>query len=179
MVLCYIDNIAPPQLVDEVRKRLQQIDIDAVLDSNYIQELIMDNKSTIFSQTEQTEKPDRATAHLLEGKICILVDGVYGPSCFSNLSPLLVSPDYYIHYIPPSIPYGRFLAFLVALTLPSIYVAVISYHRKWFLGFVLNYRCFRQEYLSFFCRGFSIGMTFEMLREAGLRLPGQLDRQLV
>ncbi len=176
VVLCYIDNIAPPQLVDEVRKRLQQIDIDAVLDSNYIQELIMDNKSTIFSQTEQTEKPDRATAHLLEGKICILVDG----SPMALVLPVTfprywISPeDYYIHYIPASLfRIGRFLAFLVALTLPSIYVAVISYHQEMVpTALYLTIAASRQGVpFPSFVEAFLLEMTFEMLREAGLRLP--------
>jgi hypothetical protein len=176
VVLCYIDNIAPPQLVDEVRKRLKKIDIDAVLDSNYIQELIMEHKSTIFSQTEQTEKPDRAAAHLLEGRICILVDG----SPMALVLPVSfprywISPeDYYIHYIPASLfRIGRFLAFLVALTLPSLYVAVISYHQEMVpTALYLTIAASRQGVpFPSFVEAFLLELTFEMLREAGLRLP--------
>jgi spore germination protein KA len=176
VVLCYIDNIAPPQLVDEVRKRLQMIDIDAVLDSNYIQELIMEHKSTIFSQAEQTEKPDRAAAHLLEGRICILVDG----SPMALVLPVTfprywISPeDYYIHYIPASLfRIGRFLAFLVALTLPSVYVAVISYHQEMVpTALYLTIAASRQGIpFPSFVEALLLELTFEMLREAGLRLP--------
>ena len=176
VVLCYIDNIAPPQLVDEVRKRLQMIDIDAVLDSNYIQELIMEHKSTIFSQAEQTEKPDRAAAHLLEGRICILVDG----SPMALVLPVSfprywISPeDYYIHYIPASLfRMGRFLVFLMALTLPALYVAVISYHQEMVpTALYLTIAASRQGVpFPSFIEALLLELTFEMLREAGLRLP--------
>lgn len=176
VALCYIDTIAPPWLVDEIRQRLQAIDIDAILDSNYIQELIMDNKSTIFSQTEHTEKPDRAVAHLLEGRICIIVDGspmvLVLPTSFPRY---WISPeDYYIHYIPASLfRMGRFLAFLFALTLPSIYVAVISYHQEMVpTALYLTIAASRQGVpFPSFVEALLLELTFEMLREAGLRLP--------
>lgn len=176
VVLCYIDNIAPPQLVDEVRKRLQMINIDAVLDSNYIKELIMEHKSTIFSQVEHTEKPDRAAAHLLEGRICILVDGTPMALVLPVSFPRYwISPeDYYIHYIPASLfRIGRFLAFLVALTLPSLYVAVISYHQEMVpTALYLTIAASRQGVpFPSFVEALLLELTFEMLREAGLRLP--------
>jgi hypothetical protein len=176
VALCYIENIAPTQLVDEIRRRLQNIDIDAVLDTQYIQELIMDNRSTIFSMAEHTEKTDRTAAHLLEGKICIMVDGspmvLVLPTSFPRF---WVSPeDYYIHYIPASLfRMGRFVAFLLALTLPSIYVAVISYHQEMVpTALYLTIVASRQGVpFPSFVEAFMLELTFEMLREAGLRLP--------
>jgi hypothetical protein len=176
VVFCYIDNIAPTKLINEIRQRLEAIDIDAVLDTNYIQELIMDNKSTIFAQVEHTEKPDRAVAHMLEGRICIMVDG----SPMALVVPLSfarywISPeDYYIHYIPASLfRVGRFLAFLVALTLPSLYVAVISYHQEMIpTALYLTIASTRQGVpFPAFVEALLLELTFEMLREAGLRLP--------
>jgi len=176
VVFCYIETIAPPQLVDEIRRRLQKIDIDAVLDSNYIQELIMDNKSTIFSQTEHTEKPDRAVAHMLEGRVCIAVDGSPMVLALPTSFPRYwISPeDYYIHYIPASLfRIGRFAAFLLALTLPSLYVAVISYHQEMVpTALYLTIAASRQGVpFPSFVEALLLELTFEMLREAGLRLP--------
>lgn len=176
VAFCYIENIAPTQLVEEIRRRLQDIDIDAVLDSNYILELIMDNRSTIFSMAEHTEKPDRAAAHLLEGRICIVVDGspmvLVLPTSFPRY---WVSPeDYYIHYVPASLfRIGRFAAFLLALTLPSIYVAVISYHQEMVpTALYLTIAASRQGVpFPSFIEALMLELTFEMLREAGLRLP--------
>lgn len=74
-VVCYIDGIAPKELVDEVRTRISKIDVDGVLDTGLIEEHIEDEKYTIFAQSESTEKPDRVVGHLLEGRICIIVDG--------------------------------------------------------------------------------------------------------
>lgn len=176
VALCYIDTIASPQLVDEIRRRLQAIDIDAILDSNYIQELIMDHKSTIFSQTEQTEKPDRAVAHMLEGRICILVDGspmaLVLPTSFPRY--WISSEDYYVHYIPASLfRIGRFAAFLMALTLPSLYVAVISYHQEMVPTALYLTIAASREGVPFpsFVEALLMELTFELLREAGLRLP--------
>ena len=176
VVLCYVDNIAPPGLVAEIRRRLKAIKIDSVLDTNYIQELIMDQKSTIFSQVEHTEKPDRAVAHMLEGRICIMVDG----SPMALILPVSfphywVAPeDYYIHYIPASLfRMGRFLAFIISLILPALYVAVITYHQEMIPTDLFLTIAASREGVPFpaFIEAFIMELTFEMLREAGLRLP--------
>jgi hypothetical protein len=176
VAFCYIDNIAPPQLVNEIRKRLQEIDIDAVLDTNYILELIMDHKSTIFTQAEYTEKSDRAVAHMLEGRICIMVDG----SPMALVLPVnfprywISSEDYYTHYIPASLfRLGRVASFIIALTLPALYVAVISYHHEMVpTSLFLTIAASRQGVpFPSYIEAFFMELTFEMLREAGLRLP--------
>ncbi len=120
-------------MVAEVKARLAKIDIDAVLDTGYLAELIADHKWTIFTQAEHTEKPDRVCGHLLEGKVCIMADGtpmaLVVPISFPEY---MISPeDYYIHFIPASLfRMLRFIAFLMALLLPSLYVAVITYHHE-------------------------------------------------
>ncbi|NLB87985.1 MAG: spore germination protein [Syntrophomonadaceae bacterium] len=176
VAFCYIDNIAPPDLVAEIRSRLEEIDIDAVLDTSYIKEIIVNNKQTIFTQIEHTEKPDKACAHLLEGRICILVDGspmaIVLPITFPQY--LISSEDYYVHYIPASLfRLLRFVAMFAALLLPSLYVAVISYHPEMIpTSLYLTIAATRQgvPFPPFF-EALLLEATFEMLREAGLRLP--------
>lgn len=172
----YIEGIAPPGLVEEVRQRLNRIDIDAVLDVNYLEEFIMDEKATIFTQAEHSEKPDRVCAHMLEGRVCLLVDGspmaLIVPVSFPQF---WISPeDYYVHYVPASLfRLLRFISFWLALTLPSLYVATISYHHEMIpTDLFLTIAATRQGVpFPAFVEALLLEFTFEMLREAGLRLP--------
>jgi len=176
VVVCYIENLAPAALVEEVKKRLGGIDIDAVLDTGYLAELIADNKWTIFTQTEHTEKPDKVCGQLLEGKVCIMVDGspmaLILPISFPEY--MISSEDYYIHFIPASLfRMLRFIAFVMALLLPSLYVAIISYHHEMIPTPLLLTIAATRQGIPFpaFIEALLLEATFELLREAGLRLP--------
>ncbi len=176
VVLCYIDGIVSDKLVAEVKSRLGKIDIDGVLDSGYLEEFLEDNHYTIFSQMEYTEKPDRVCGHLLEGQVCIMVDGspiaLIAPTSFPRF--LIASEDYYERYIPSSIfRIMRFAAFFVALLLPSLFVAAITYHQEMIPPPLYITIAATREGVPFpaFVEALILEMTFEMLREAGLRLP--------
>lgn len=176
VALCYIEKIAPPALVNEVRERIEKIDLDGVLDTNYIKESIVDHNKSLFSQVQHTEKPDRVCGQLLEGRVALLVDGspmaLVLPISFSEF---ITSPeDYYTHFIPASLfRLLRFVAFWLALLLPSLYVSVISYHHEMVPTALLLTIAATREGVPFpaFVEAFVLEATFEMLREAGLRLP--------
>ncbi|SHG43330.1 spore germination protein KA [Thermosyntropha lipolytica DSM 11003] len=176
VVLCYVEGIAPPGLVEEVKARLKRIDVDGILDSAMLEEFIVDHKNTIFSQVEHTEKPDRVAAHLLEGRVGIMVDGspmaIIMPISFPQfwLSP----EDYYNNYIPASLfRMLRFVAFWISLLLPSLYVAVITFHHEMIpTALYLTIAATRQGVpFPAFIEAILLEITFELLREAGLRLP--------
>lgn len=176
VVVCYIEGIAPPELVKEVTARLNNIDIDAILDTGYLAELIVDHKWTIFTQTEHTEKPDRVCGQLLEGKVCIMADGTSMALILPISFPeyMIASEDYYIHFIPASLfRMLRFTAFLLALLMPSLYVALISYHHEMIpTPLLLTIAATRQNVpFPAFLEALILEFTFELLREAGLRLP--------
>ena len=176
VVVCYIEGIAPPELVKEVTARLNNIDIDAILDTGYLAELIADHKWTLFTQTEHTEKPDRVCGQLLEGKVCIMADGTSMALVLPISFPeYMISPeDYYIHFIPASLfRMLRLSAFLLALLLPSLYVALISYHHEMIpTPLLLTIAATRQNVpFPAFLEALIMEATFELLREAGLRLP--------
>ncbi len=176
VIMCYIKNIAPAPLIEEIKKRISEIDIDGVLDTNYIKEFIIDDNKTLFSQVLHTERPDRVCGQLLEGRICIMVDGspmaLIVPTSFSEF---ITSPDdYYTYYIPASlIRLLRFTAFWMSLLLPSLYVAVISYHHEMIPTALLLTIAASREGVPFpsFIEAFLLEAMFEMLREAGIRLP--------
>ncbi|WP_281367692.1 spore germination protein [Paenibacillus germinis] len=96
IMIAYIEGIADPTLIEEVTNRLKRIVIDGVLESRYIEEFIEDSPFPPFPQLLTTERPDVATAALLEGRSVILVDGtpisMLAPATFFSL---LQSPDDY------------------------------------------------------------------------------------
>jgi hypothetical protein len=176
VVLCYVSGIAPPNLVNEVRSRLSAIDTDAILDPEYLNSFIADTKVTIFTQVENTEKPDRVCGHLLEGRLAVLVDGsptaMILPVSFPQF--WIAAEDYYTPFIPASFyRMGRFIAFLMALLLPSMYVAVTTYHQEMIpTALYLTIAATRQGVpFPIFVEAILMEATFELLREAGLRLP--------
>ncbi|HJV45423.1 MAG TPA: spore germination protein, partial [Bacillota bacterium] len=75
LVVAYIEGLASEKVVEEVRRRINRINIDAVIESGYIEELIEDQPFSLFPQIEHTERPDKAAAQLLEGRVVILTDG--------------------------------------------------------------------------------------------------------
>lgn len=130
-VIMFIEDIVNKEVLEELFNRLESINIDAVLDSGYIEQLIEDNKWSIFPQIQSTERPDVVAAALYEGRIAILVDNspfvLIVPATMPNL---FQSPDdYYQRWIYGSIiRLVRFFSIFISLILPALYVAVTSFH---------------------------------------------------
>ncbi|WP_044642544.1 spore germination protein [Risungbinella massiliensis] len=177
--MLYIHDIADPRIVKEVEKRLDQIDIDAILESNYIQELIQDHPISPFPQVQNTERPDSVCAHLLEGKVAILVDGTpFALICPAVFSQFYNSPeDYYQETIIATFTrMVRLLGLVFALTLPAIYVALLSFHNEMIpFKLAINIAGWRATVpFAPVVEAFLMELTVEVLREASLRLPGPI-----
>lgn len=176
VAITYLDNIAEFSIVDEVRSRLKQINIDAIEDSGYILELIEDHPYSVFPQVVQTERPDRVVGNLLEGRIGIIVDN----SPFALIVPvtffqMMNSPeDYYGRFIMTSfIRFIRYLFLLIALLFPAIYIAVTTFHHELMPTNLIFSVAASREKVPFpaVIEVLLMEITFEALREAGLRLP--------
>ena len=131
VAVLYIDDIVNKEVLDKVKGRIENIKIDAVLDSGYIEEFIEDNKWSPFPQMQSTEKPDVIAAGLYEGRVAILVDN--SPFCIlvpATLPSLFQTPDdYYQRWINSSIlRLIRFAAIVLAMLLPPLYISVTSFH---------------------------------------------------
>ncbi|MFN2747450.1 MULTISPECIES: spore germination protein [Bacillus] len=176
LVVAYIKDVADPELVEEVKKRVQCINIDDVLESGFVEQLIEDNYLSPFPQVQSTERPDRVMSALMEGRVAILLDGtpfvLIVPVTFSML---LQSPeDYYERWLPSSlIRILRIGAAMISLLGPALYISFISFHP----GLI-------PSELAISITGTRVGVPFpsliealimeiaiEILREAGLRLP--------
>ena len=130
--IIYISSIAEVSLINKVKNKLNQINIDGIFDAGNIKQLIGKENRSAFPTSQLTERPDKAAADLLEGKIIILVDA----------SPLAISlPSFLVDFINPSVDtysknininfvkFLRFLCFFVTLFLPGFYIALINYNQ--------------------------------------------------
>nr|WP_246303195.1 spore germination protein [Paenibacillus plantarum] len=183
VALCYIDGIVNPALVEEVFRRLSLIDIDGILDAGYLEQFIEDNHFSPFPQIQNTERPDKAVANLLEGRVILLVDG----SPFALILPTVFSQfyqtveDYSERFLLVSfIRLSRLVALIFSLIFPSLYVALISF----------NPELIPTEFAVAVAGGRAgvpfpsvievliMEISMEVLREATLRLPQQVGGAL-
>ncbi|OOC63974.1 spore germination protein [Paenibacillus ihbetae] len=176
LVLAYMRDIADPKLVEEVSSRIQKIEIDDPMESGYIEQLIEDNVLSPFQQVQNTERPDRVIAGLLEGRAAILLDGTpFALILPVTFSMLLQSPeDYYDRWLPGTfIRVLRFLAAMLALLAPALYISFISYHPGLIpTKLALSITETRQGVpFPSIIEALIMEVSIEILREAGIRLP--------
>lgn len=174
--LMYIDNIVKKDILEELKRRLKKIEIDGVLDGGYIEELIKDDPYSVFPTFLSTEKPDTVVAAILEGKIAILIDGtpyvLTAPALMFEF--LQASEDYYHHFIVSSfMRLSRFIAMLLTLFTPSLFVAITTFHHEMIPATLLVSIAVQREGVPFptFLEALVMEFTFEILREAGIRMP--------
>jgi hypothetical protein len=179
VITAYIEGIADKTLIEEVTERLSRIDMDGVLDSGYLEEMIADHPFSPFPQTLATERLDVAAAGLLEGRAVILVDGspfalIVPTTLFSLLQTV---EDYYENYMIGTLTrWLRYFFALSAVLLPSLYVAVLTFHQEMVPTTLLSSIAKSREDVPFpaVIEAFLMEITFEGLREAGIRLPKQI-----
>lgn len=176
VAIAYVRGLAAPALVREVRSRVGRIDIDGILDSGYIEELTKDDPLSIFPLVLSTERPDRAAAGLLEGRVVIIVSGspfvLVGPV---DLLAVVHSPeDYYMGFPMGSvIRLIRYLAVIISLMLPAFYIAIVTYHQEMIPTELLLAIISARQGVPFpvLIEALLMESLFEALREAGVRLP--------
>jgi spore germination protein KA/spore germination protein len=175
----YIEGLADPGIVNEIIRRIRSINIDGVLESGYIEQFIQDRKWSPFPQIQNTERPDKAVANLLEGKIVILVDGtpfvLIAPAIFAQFYQ---SPeDYYERfYIATLIRMIRSISMFIALLLPSLYIAFSAFHPEMIPSRLMIAMAAGRSTVPFpaIVEAFIMEVAIEILREASVRLPGPI-----
>jgi len=175
IALMYMDDLVRPEILQEVEKRLEKIQIDGISDSGCVEQLIEENWLSPFPQMQLTERPDKAAASLLEGRIAIIVDN----SPFVILVPVTLnslfqsSEDYYSRWQVMSITrFLRFVGAFLAVALPAIYIAVALYHPAMIPLLMLSRLAEASQAVPFpaVLEIFLLDAAFELLREAGIRL---------
>ncbi|AXF57437.1 spore germination protein [Salicibibacter kimchii] len=174
--ICYMKGIATTDLVDEVRYRLACIDIDEILETGMLEQFMEENTFSPFPEVLQTERPDRTAKALTDGRVAVLLDG----TPFSILAPvtlhqLLKSPEdiYERWMLGTFVRILRYMAAFFSLFLPGLYIAMVSFHQGMIPTTLTLSIAGAREGVPFpgFIEAFIMEMIFELLREAGNRLP--------
>lgn len=176
VALCYIKGIADENVLNTLRKKLLEIDIDAILESGYLEAFIDNAPLSIFPTVGSTERPDVVSGKLLEGKVAILCDGTPFVLTvpFLLVEALQSSEDYYVGSVISSFSrLIRFIGLLISVNLPAIYLSLICFHQEVIPFKLLITMASSRERVPYvaFTEAFFMLFTFEILREAGIRMP--------
>ncbi|KJE32522.1 MULTISPECIES: spore germination protein [Bacillus] len=176
VAIMYINGICDPKTVKEVKKRMESIEIDSILESGYIEQFIEDTVFTTFPTVYHTERPDMVAGNLLEGRIAIFVDGtpfvLLVPAVFIQFFQSV--EDYYSRFdIATFIRFLRVLIFFISLIAPAVYVGATTFHKEMIPTELLIVIAAQREIVPFpaVVEAMIMEISFEILREAGIRLP--------
>ncbi|MDF2836158.1 MAG: spore gernimation protein, partial [Paenibacillus sp.] len=183
VAVMYMEGKADKQMLSELFDKLEKADLPNVLESNSIEEMIQDKRYSPFPTVYNSERPDVISSAILEGRIAILVDG--GPF-------VLVVPALFMHFFQSSEDYTqrgdfaslvrllRYLCFFIALLTPSVYIAITTYHQEMIPPNLLLSLIGQREGIPFpaFIEALIMEVTFEILREAGIRLPKSIGQSV-
>lgn len=179
VAFCYMKNIANEDLVNEVRFRLNNIDIDTIINSGTLEQLIQDDSGILFPQTFATERCDRACNNILEGRVVILVNGnPYSLIVPAVLVDFITSPEdmNLKHQYGNLIRIIRCLAFFVAMFLPAFYVAITNFHQELLPTDLVFAISSMRKSIPFpvIVELLIMEISFELIREASLRVPAPI-----
>jgi len=181
--IIYMKNLSNPDLVEEVERRLRSIKADMIETPGNIIEYIEDNPYSLFPQIINTEKPDRVASQLMEGRVTILMEG--------TASALILPVTFFVFYQSPDDYNSRFyvgsflrlirvISFIVAITLPALYIATVSYHFEVIPEELLYTVKTSLEYVPFppLIEALLMVTILELLKEAAVRLPAPIAQTI-
>lgn len=183
ITIAYIDGIANDEIVNEVKRRLNNIKIDAVLESGYIEQYIEDSPYSLFPTVSNSEKPDIVAGRLLEGRVAIFCDGT--PIVLSVpdllISHFQVSEDYYSRPIFASIiRILRIFSFITAIMLPGVFIAIQYFHPIMIpFSLLISLAKARVDVpFQLYIEVLVMLIIFEIIRESGIRMPRPVGQAL-
>lgn len=183
VAVIYLENVAKPELVATVKARLKGLDVDSIMETGYLEEYIEDNPFSIFSTIGYTEKPDVAAAKILEGRVAVVVDGtpfvLTMPAFF--VESFQTAEDYYNRPFYASLTrLMRLLSYFFAVYSLPIFIALTTFHQELLPSTLLFTIANAREGTPFpvVLEGLILILSFEILREAGLRLPRPIGQAI-
>lgn len=175
--LVYLKDLIHPEVLEEIEKRLQEFEIDGTLDSGIIEQLTEKKKYSPFPQFQTTQRPDRAAMAILEGRIVLLSDNspvaLILPATYNSF--IQTSDDYYSRWeIASFTRVLRYIASFLAMTFPGLYLAMTNFHTQILPTDLLLSLAASRQGVPFpaVIEVLLMELAFELLREAGVRLPG-------
>ncbi|MGN0484399.1 MAG: spore germination protein [Lachnospiraceae bacterium] len=181
--LVYMEDLVRPRLLKEIEDRLQGFEIDGVLDSGVIEQLTEERWYSPFPQFQTTQRPDRAAMAILEGRVVLLCDNspeaLILPTEYHSF--LKTADDYYMRWEIASLGRMiRYMAAFFAMVLPGLYLAVTNFHTQVLpTSLLLSFAAARQGVpFPGVVEVLFMEIAFELLREAGVRLPGAMGNTI-
>lgn len=177
--VCYIQNIANGDLVAEVKYRLNNLSVDSILSTGQLEQLIQDDGDFGIPKIISTERPDKCTKYLLQGRVVVLVNGnPYALIMPATIEDFLFSPED-TNQIPLFANFLRgirVIAAIITLLLPGIYMAITSFHQELLPTELLFSILAARENVPFpiIFELLLMEFSFELIREAGLRVPSPI-----
>lgn len=174
--LCYMYDRVPEKLVSEIKNRIQNTELESILSTGYLQPFLENRRGCLFDTVSTTQRPDVLTAKLLEGRVGILIDG----TPFALVVPKFMCESFqtmddycFRPYYATFIRFVKYIAFLITLILPALYVAVSLHHPELLNRTLLLILADAEKNapLSITAEAIGVLLVYEIIREAGLRLP--------
>lgn len=183
IALLYMNSIVQKEILVEVKKRLKEFETDGIMDSGVIEQLTMDNKYSPFPQYLTSERPDKAALSLLNGHIVILVDNspiaLILPVNFASF--LKAADDYYNRYeIASFVRILRYIAIFFAASLPSLYISIMNFHPEILPPDLISIFAISRTGIPYpvVIEVMIMEIAFELIREAGVRIPGPMGNTI-
>ncbi len=181
--VCYLGALADQKTVKKIKEKINKIDIDGILDTNYIIEQINGKRFSLFKTNGSTERPDIVAARLLEGRIAIVVDGtpivVTIPYLFSE--NFQSDEDYYQNFLLSSAERSlRYFCFFLSISIPAVFIAISTFHRQLLpTAFAISVMQLRGGVpFTPVSECIIMILVFEILKEAGIRMSQNLGHAL-
>lgn len=181
--IVYVEGLTNPELVARMQKRLKSIDIDGLLTSSAVEEYVTGNRMTAFPLLQYTERTDRFCQGLLEGRVGLLVDGLpLGYLAPTDLMHLMESPEDRNRdfFAASALRVLRYIALIVDLLLPGVYIALAHHHLNWLPQNLLEIIQKSREAAPFSAMAEVLGLliAFELLQETGIHLPQAIGQSV-
>lgn len=181
--LVYLEDLAYPDLVKKMEQELESFEIDGVMDSGVIEQVTKETWYSPFPQYQTTERPDKAAMAILEGRIVLLSDNspqaLILPTTYHSF--FQTPDDYYSHFLMVTfLRLLRYVAAFLAISLPGLYLAVTNFHTQILPTNLILSLSMAREGVPFpgVVEVILLEISFELLREAGIRMPGQIGNTI-
>lgn len=183
VAICYLEDVAKPEIVADIESRLKEFIIDGIFDSGMLEQLTERNTYSPFPEFQSTERPDKAASAILEGRIVIIVDNspvvLILPTTLNSF--FQASDDAYTRWeVATFNRVLRYIGAFLSVCLPGLYIAVVNYNAELLSpAIALSFAAARSGVpFSVLFEVIIMEIAFQMLLEAGIRLPGPMGGTL-
>ncbi len=181
--LMYMDDLVDPILLKQIKEKINQYEIDGIFDSGMLEHLMEEKWYSPFPEFQSTERPDKVASSILEGRIALVIDNspevILLPATFNTF--FQASDDYYNRWTEATFArILRYIAAIIAIGLPGLYIAITTFHTEVLPTNLLLAIATARAAVTFpvMIEVLIMELEFELLREAGIRLPGQMGNTI-